>query len=401
MKYYIKKKCRLCDSENLVEVLNLNQSPLCDAYLKSPKKQILYNLNLQQCVNCDFIQLDTIVNPEFIYRDYIYVTTSSSGLSEHFNHYSEQVFSKLNLTQKDLVVDVGSNDGTLLKYFQQQGCETVGIEPAFEISKIANQRGIKTYCEFLSENTAHQIVSEHGKASVITINNLFANIDNLLEMAEALSQIIDNHGTIVIESSYLYDMMNNMVFDFIYHEHLSYFSLKPLRLFFAKFGMEIWSVKSIPTKGGSLRYFISRKGIHHVEDSVHNLVKKELSGIELTQKFITFSKRIAQEKEELLGYLAKLKKKKIVGYGASATSTTLISHFELYNYLSLLVDDNPAKMNTFSPGFHIPVYSSEKLEKERPDIILILAWRYKAHILNKLQNLSCEKILPLPKFHVL
>jgi len=204
-----------------------------------------------------------------------------------------------------------------------------------------------------------------------------------------------------IESSYLFDMIDHMVFDFIYHEHLSYFSLNPLQGFFAKFGMEIWAVEHIRTKGGSLRYYISKIGIHPVEDSVSDLSRKELTGISLREKFLVFADEIGKQKASLITFLQSLKGKVVVGYGASATSTTLISHFGLQDYLSFLVDDNPAKINTYSPGYQIPVYSSNKLIEDEPDVILILAWRFVEEILLKIRKSNAVKVVPLPKFTVL
>ena len=408
MSFYIRSSCRLCNSKQLEIVLDLQPSPLCDAYVKEKRDQEFYEMKLQRCKECEFIQLGVVVDPKVIYSDYLHVTTNSvvhraayTGLSVHFETYARSVTQKIGLNPGDLVTDICSNDGSLLKYFAQGGLSVLGIEPAIETAKVANKRGVKTYCEFFSEDVVNLIQESHGKAKVITINNLFANIDDLTAFINIATNLLDKDGCLVIESSYLFDMIDHMVFELIYHEHLSYFSLNPLQGFFAKFGMEIWAVEHINTKGGSLRYYISKIGIHPVEDSVSDFSRKELAGISVRDKFMSFADAIGKQKESLTTFLQSLKGKVVVGYGASATSTTLISHFGLQEYLSYLVDDNPAKIDTYSPGYQIPVYSSNKLIEDEPDVILILAWRFVDEILPKIRKSNAVKVVPLPKFKVL
>ena len=239
---YIKKECRLCKSDVLNTVLPLADSPLCDAYITEKKVQKYYPLKLSQCGDCGFVQIDCVVDPEIIYRDYIYVTTSSSGLKNHFKSYADDVFGYLKLPSKSLVVDVGSNEGTLLSFFQQKNCNVLGIEPSIKTAKNATEKGIETLPEFFNLDLSKEIVERYGNASLITINNLFANIDDLHNFAQGLESLLADDGVLVIESSYLLDMVNNMVFDFIYHEHLSYFSIIPLVSFFRKLGIKLVKV---------------------------------------------------------------------------------------------------------------------------------------------------------------
>ena len=399
---YLKQNCRLCDSKNIEIVLPLEKSPLCDAYLNQPKKQKFYDLNLCLCNECDFVQIDTVIEPETIYRDYIYVTTSSPGLESHFKKYALDVCDFLNLYQSNLTVDIGSNDGTLLGFFKHYGHNVLGVEPSTKAANHANQKSIHTVSEFFDVQLAHEIVRQQGKASLITVNNLFANIDNLKEFVNAVNVLLDSDGVLVIESSYLLDMINNMVCDFIYHEHLSYFSILPLVRFFKRFDMQLIHVDEVGTKGGSLRYYWARNNSKWGP----NLNVKELSlreaqsGIN-TEKFKDYETRIETIKFQLLEFLEKHKEDKIVGYGASATSTTLISHFGLHKYFSYLVDDNTDKVNTYSPGYHLPVYSSKRLIEDKPDIIVILAWRFKDDIIKKLDNIfDGNVVIPLPYFSI-
>ena len=399
--YYSKDSCRLCENSSMKVILPLKKSPLCDAYSRKKKKQNFYNLNLCLCSKCGFVQIDTIVDPSKIYRDYIYVTTSSSGLKSHFRDYAQEVCSLLDLFDSKLTVDIGSNDGTLLEFFKKQGHKVLGIEPSGKAAEISSNSGIFTIPEFFDQTLAQSIEKNYGRAELITINNLFANVDDLSGFVNGIDLLLAEEGVLIIESSYLLDMIENMVFDFIYHEHLSYFSIQPLQLFFKRLNMRLIRVEHIKTKGGSLRYFFSRENSKWDEDSsVKIMLEKEIQTIADKDIFVNFENRINLVGDQLVNFLKKYKGKKIVGYGASATSTTLISHFGLNKYLSYLVDDNPDKIDTYSPGFNIPVFGSEKIKEEKPDVIIILAWRYKDEIINKLSNNSSVIAIPLPEFNV-
>ncbi|MEO0534987.1 MAG: class I SAM-dependent methyltransferase [Cyanobacteria bacterium P01_A01_bin.123] len=401
--FYLRDTCRLCGSHDLQLVLPLRDSPLCDAYVKEQKTQSFYPLNLHHCKNCGFVQIDTVVDPEIIYRDYIYVTTSSSGLNKHFDQYAKDVCQQLKLEPSKLVIDIGSNDGTLLRSFKAKGHKVLGVEPSVNTAHEATASGIETLPNFFSPELAAKIVDQYGFADVVTVNNLFANIDDLSEFTSGIEHVLGDGGVLIVESSYLLDMINNMVFDFIYHEHLSYFSILPLSKFFKKFGMHLIHLEKVPTKGGSLRYFWAKENSKwSVTSNVKVLTEREQAADINLKIFRDFQSRIDVVQEQLIGYLDAYSSHLIVGYGASATSTTLISHFQLNKYLTYLVDDNPGKVGTYSPGFHIPVCNSAELQRNTPDTIIILAWRYKDQILKRLpRSLSSAILVPLPNFEIL
>ena len=388
----------------------LAPSALCDAYISERhlnEIQEVFPLELYMCWECGYVFLPYVVDPEVIYRDYIYVSTSSMGLADHFGQYAENILAKLSLPLGVMCIDIGSNDGTLLHAFKNRGMRVLGIEPAIEIARNASEAGIPTLAEFFDVGVARKITLEHGKASLITVNNLFANIDDLDEVTRGISELLASDGVLVIESSYLADMIQNMVFDFIYHEHLSYFSLKPLIQFFSRFGLNLFDVERVPTKGGSLRYYIQKNGgTRIVSESIPDLLTyEETIGLYSPQIFIEYSSRITKCKEQLISFLTKVKSegKTIAGFGGSATSTTLIYHFGIAEMLEYIVDDNPAKHNTYSPGYHIPVLPSTALYEKKPDYTVVLAWRYFDSILSK--NLSYINsggsfIKPIPEFSV-
>ncbi|KGE25983.1 class I SAM-dependent methyltransferase [Leptospira interrogans] len=401
--FYLRKDCRLCKSKDLIKVLPLTPTALCDAYVKERKEQDVYPLDLFQCKNCGFVQIECVVDPEIIYRDYIYVTTSSSGLSNHFENYAKDVLEKLNLGASSFVVDIGSNDGTLLSYFKARNAKVLGVEPSTKTAEDATNRGIETLPEFFDPNLARKIKEKVGQADLITVNNLYANIDDLHSFTEGLEYLLSPNGVVVIESSYLGDMVDNMVFDFIYHEHLSYFSILPLIKFFDSFGLRLIHLQHVGTKGGSFRYYWARKNsIHSVSEEVSKFIEIEKEKNMNESYFKKYADRINKVKAELIQGLEKSKgKKKIIGYGASATSTTLIYHFGLEKYIDYLVDDNPGKIDTYSPGLHIPVKHPDVLNSEGDAVLIVLAWRYFDLIRSKLKNQKLTLICPLPYIQVI
>lgn len=408
--YYVRDTCRLCESTDLSKVLSLAPTALCDAYVRSDminRAQGIYPLDLFLCNKCGYVFLPCVVNPEIIYRDYLYVTQSSLGLASHFRDYAHEVLSRVNPAKGSLIVDIGSNDGTLLGFFKEQGMRVLGVEPAEKIAKEATDKGITTLAGFFTPQLALKIRKDYSAAKIITINNLLANIDDLEDMAQAIRNLMSDDSVFVMESSYLADMIKNMVFDFIYHEHISYFSVKPLIRFFRRFGMELFDLEWVDTKGGSLRYYFRLSSVQKgVSSSIEKFVKEEEKlGLNRPGIFEDFNSRIEARKKELLVLLNRIKAegKTIVGYGGSATSTTFIYHFGLGKIMEYIVDDNLAKQNTFSPGLHIPVLPSRVLYEKRPDYILVLAWRYAGAIIEKHRKYLLQGgkfITPLPELKV-
>lgn len=408
---YRRKDCRLCHSVDLDVVLKLSPTPLADAYVPAThlsEPQPSFPLDLYLCRKCGFAQLLDVVQPKAIYLDYLYETVSSLGLVEHFHAYAEDVLSRIRPPQGSLVIDVGSNDGTLLKSFQKRGMKVLGIDPAGEIARRATKAGVETVAEFLTVPLAHKLRQERGPAAIVTANNVIANIDDLDEVAAAIRELLAPDGVFVFESYYLGDLVRNTVFDFLYHEHISSFAVKPLERFLGRHDMELVDVLRVPTKGGSLRYTIQRAGgPRKASLTVAELKALESEqGLDRPEIFRELNARIESAKHATLQLLRPLKSEgnRIVGYGASATSTTLIYHFELGELLDYLVDDNPAKHGLFSPGRHIPVLPSEVIYERRPDYAVVLAWRYYEPILrrhSKFVGNGGRFIVPMPELRVI
>ncbi|VEN74516.1 Methyltransferase [Candidatus Desulfarcum epimagneticum] len=406
-----RNRCRLCNSNKLDIVLKYNPTPLADEYIPKEyinKEQKIYPLNLFLCKKCGLSQLLDVVQPQDIYFDYLYETKTSLGLVNHFQSYAEEVLKISNSPKGSLVVDIGSNDGSLLKAFKKKGMKALGIDPARDIAKKATESGIETLPLLFNVGVADKIKEKHGFAEVITMNNLFANIDDLIGAVKGVRRLMAPEGVFVIESFYLYDLIKNMVFDFIYHEHLSCFSVKPLQIFFKSQNMELIDVQHISTKGGSLRYIVKHaQGRRSISPNIAKYIKRETSfGIHESKIFKTFSKQIKYAKNSLLNIIRDLQKNKktIAGYGASATTTTLLYSFDLIDKLNFIVDDNPQRQGLYSPGCHIPVVSPKTLyEQKKPDYVLILAWRYAEPIIKQHQDFLTNGghfIIPLPEIKV-
>jgi SAM-dependent methyltransferase len=409
--HYRRDTCRLCGSRNLRIALHYQPTPPADAYLPADQVHVVqesYPLDLYLCQDCGFSQLCDVLRADSIYVDYIYETKSSLGLVEHFRRYANSVLDRIQPPPGALVVDLGSNDGTLLRPFKERGMTVLGVDPAREIARDATASGIETLPEFFTADLSKKIRKGYGTASIVTANNIYANVDELGEFTDNIRNLLSPDGVFIFESFYLGDLVENLVFDFIYHEHLSSFSVTPLVAFFRRHGMELVDVERVPTKGGSLRYTIQLGGgPRKVSKAVTDLLAEEdRRGLGRMETFEAFSMRIETAKKELRSLLDKLKSegKTIAGYGASATTTTLVYHFGLGDYLDYLVDEYDRKQNTLMPGLHLPVFGPEVLLKRKTDYVVIIAWRYVQPILDKNQlyrDAGGRFIVPLPKLQTI
>lgn len=403
--------CRLCEGRNLEIALPLTPTPLADSYIPMQqlgKEQEVFPLDLYLCRDCGHLQLLHVVHPEAIYYEYIYETKSSLGLVNHFREYAEEVVGRLKPPKGAFAVDLGSNDGSLLGFFKQKGMRVLGVDPAREIARKATEAGIETLPGLFTQDMARKIKTERQPAAIVTANNLFANVDELGPFTDAICDVLAPDGVFIFESFYLVDWIQHMVFDFTYHEHLSYFSAKPLVAFFRRHGMELIDVLRVPTKGGSVRYTVQLAGgPRSVSPSVKKLMDIETRvGSDRIETFRTFARKIDTAKDQLSELLQELKAsgKTIAGYGASATTTTLVYHFGLGKSLQFMVDDYVAKQNLFSPGYHIPVLAPEEIYRRKVDYVLILAWRYYEPIVEKHQEFLKQGghfIIPLPELKVI
>jgi len=404
--------CRLCGSARLELVLPILPSAIGDAFVSKQQAeqeaQGVYPLDVYLCVDCGHLQNLDVVNPEILFRNYTYRTSVSLGLVEHFRKYAETVVNDLGLKEDALVVEIGSNDGSLLKAFKAHALRVIGVDPARQIAAGASAEGIPTLPEFFTSAIAARIRSEHGPAALVCANNVFAHADNLSDIVHGISKLLAAAGAFVFEVSYAPDIVDKFVFDTIYHEHVSHHTLIPLEKFFNGLNMSLFDVERIPTKGGSIRGFAQLKSSGRRPQSQRLLAlfaDERDRGIGQPQIYKDFFLALKDRKRVVLDYLDKAiaAGKTVAAYGASTTTTTLLYHFELGPRIKFIVDDNPIKQGTFSPGWHIPVLSSSELSARRPDIVVILAWMYGNEIMRRNSQYLAEGgefLVPLPSMRI-
>jgi SAM-dependent methyltransferase len=403
-----KTRCRLCGSASLERVLPIRPSPIGDAFVTAERKtepQDIYPLDCYLCLGCGHLQNLDVVDPDVLFRDYTYRTSVSLGLVEHFKRYARSVVEGLGIPQGSLVVEIGSNDGSLLKAFKSEGMRVQGIDPARNIAASATQDGVPTIPDFFTSRLATTIKAEQGSAAVFCANNVFAHIDDMSDVVDGIRLLLADDGAFVFEVSYIVDMIDNMVFDTIYHEHVSHHALIPLETFLDRHDMTLFHVARTGTKGGSIRAFAqprsTRKRPRSAELSAL-IAEEERRGITEPQIYRDWFNAIESRKRKVLDLLdhAIAEGKTVAAYGASTTTTTLLYHFELEKRISFIVDDNPLKQGRFSPGAHIPVLPSSELGTKRPDIVVILAWIYAEPILKRNQaylETGGRFLIPLPE----
>jgi hypothetical protein len=338
-----------------------------------------------------------------MFNDYIYVSGTSNTLRQHFDELAEEIGKKFHLNNHSVVVDIGSNDGTLLKSFQRVGTKTLGFEPAVNIAKLAKTSGVSTINQFFGKSVAEE-VSKNLSANVILATNVFAHVNDLDDFVEGVLALLDDKGIFVIEVPYVVNMVEKMLFDSIYHEHLSYFSLGPLITLFTRFGMKVLDVKRIDTHGGSIRVFVAKSSSDFPPGpSVDNMLKiEEQAGIGSFRTFEEFGARVGLVKTRLTAILKAFKRsgKRIAGYGAPAKGNTLLNYCAIgTDLIEYLVDESPLKQGLFTPGTHIPILPTGVIRTDRPDYALLLAWNYAREIFEKealYRKNGGRFILPMP-----
>ncbi|HEY4501198.1 MAG TPA: class I SAM-dependent methyltransferase [Candidatus Paceibacterota bacterium] len=402
--------CRLCGSTDLVEVLSFGETPLANAYRTHAdldKPELFAPLVVNMCNTCKLVQLRDVVDPEALFRNYLYVSGTSPVFVAHFAEYAKTVAERFSLTEDSFVVDVGSNDGVLLSHFKKLGMKILGIDPAQNIAAEATRNGVSTIAEFLTPETARSIAEGHGKASIITANNVFAHTDDVVGFMESVKELLRPDGVFIFENQYLKDLIEKNLFDMIYHEHLCYYHLTPLVPFFRRFGLKVFDVERVPTHGGSIRVYVGwGDGPHKISENVEKIMSEEtvLNSISTYRPFVERIDVIGNKLRSLLeGFRSE--GKRVVGYGAPAKATTLCYALGIDGRtLEYIVDDSPMKQGLYMPGTHIPIKAPEALYADRPDYCIILAWNFADSIVTNHRRFK-EKwgvfILPVPEPRIL
>jgi len=370
----------------------------------------IYPLDVFFCEDCAHVQLLDVVDPKILFENYVYVSGTSPVFVAHFEFYATDVIHSLGLQKGDLVVDVGSNDGTLLRFFKEAGMRVLGVDPAKEIARRATESGIETLPHFFTPETAAAVWEKMGPAKVVTANNVFAHVDDMRGFVRGVKGLLAEDGVFVFEVSYLADVYTKTLFDTIYHEHLAYHSVKPLVRFFEENDMELIEALRVDTHGGSLRGIAQLSGVGRpVGDSVGEALalEKELR-LDRANTFRSFAGKIDDLKRELGVLLGNLKAegKRIAGFGAPAKATTLMYHFGIGpEIIDFIVDDSSLKQGLYSPGHHIPVLPAPAIYERKPDYLLVLAWNFADPIMRKHDRYKDKEtggkfIVPLPELRI-
>ncbi len=408
MSYIHKDTCRICKGKDLVRILSLGEQPTVDNFVLEAdiKNEKRYPLDVYFCNTCNLVQLlDVVSEEELFHGEYAYFSSASKPLVDHFKAYAEAI-KKEYIKEGDLVVDIGSNDGILLQFFTDTG-RVLGIEPSGNVAEAARQKGIETLDGFFTTTMAKQIVASHGKAKVITANNVFAHIDDVDEIVMGVKELLTDDGIFVSESHYLLDLIEKMEFDTVYHEHLCYYSIKPLQRLFERFDMELFDVQRVHSHGGSIRVFARKKTGLPLKDSVLELrALDEKAGLYSLERFTDFQHAAQDIRDRLVSLVRNFRDegKTVVAYGAPAKGNTLLNFCGFTaRDLKYVTDTTPYKIGKLTPGTHIPVVSPEILKTETPDYILLLAWNYRDFILEKekgLRERGAKFIIPVPKVEI-
>ncbi len=401
-----RKSCALCVSTQIDKVIDFGKTPLANSYLKNNKyKSKTYPLTLSLCSVCGHLQLNEIVNPKKMFVNYSYVSGTSKVLIKHFKDYSSKLINKFKLKKKEKILDIACNDGTFLKEFIKKGfSKTIGVEPAKNLKILNKKIGIDINTVFFDFHTSFKLKKKYRSFKIITANNVCAHIPSINSFVKGVKNLMNDKSIFIFEVSYLVDVYKKMTFDTMYHEHVSYHSLKPLIRFFKKYELEIFDFDLVEAQGGSIRVYVSKKGCRTIKSrKIFKQIEQE-EKIKIFKKdtFIKYHDKIKGQKTKLSIILKNLKKnkKKIVGFGAPAKLTTFSYVFGINNkIINYIIDDNPLKQRTFSPGKKIPIHNYEYLKKNEWDVILIFAWNFSDSILKKIKKDFQNKkiIIPFPK----
>lgn len=403
--------CRLCGSTNLTRIWSFGETPLANEYILPAdidKPEPFAPLDVYKCDDCHLVQLRDVVDPNVLFGNYLYVSSTSPAFVAHFEEYARTVTDRFDLEEDDLVVDIGSNDGVLLKPFQNFGTKVLGVEPAENIAAAANADGVPTVAEFFTPDVARKLKEQHGPAKVITANNVFAHTDGVIDMAAAIKEMLTDDGVFVFEVQYLGTLLKDNLFDIVYHEHVCYYHVHPLVQFFKNQEMDVFDVEQPAVHGGSLRVYVQRADgpyKHHKRLS-QVLAAEKNARLNTLAPYKEFADRIADNKKKLTTFLQDLKSqgKRIAGYGAPAKATTLTYAFGIDgSILDYIVDDSPLKQGRLMPGTHIPIVSSADFKKNAPDYCLILAWNFADPIMKNnafFTDSGGQWIVPVPEPNV-
>lgn len=403
----INTRCFACGGSKLTPYLDLGMSAFANSYI-SPrdvkKKEMRAPLVVSYCHSCHLVQLKHVVDRATLFSSYAYFSSTSPQLLDHFEGYANEIMRRFPAQAHQLVVEIASNDGILLKPLQKKGARVLGIDPARNIARQANAEGITTIPDFFSSTAARKIRKKHGPAGVVIANNVLAHTDILRDIVAGVNELLADDGVFVFEVQYVKDLLDHNEFDNTYHEHTCYFSLHPLVRLLKDNGMRVFDVKHVDTQGGSIRVFATKneskwKTSPRVSTMLRSEKRAGLTKFSTYRKFATRPPHVAKKLHALLSDLAS-KGCVVAGYGAPAKGNTLLQYAGIDERLmTYIIDNAPSKQGFLAPGSHIPIFAPDRLHTVRPDYVVILAWNYAQSILKRekaLKKSGVRFIIPIP-----
>jgi 2-polyprenyl-3-methyl-5-hydroxy-6-metoxy-1,4-benzoquinol methylase len=389
-------RCRFCDSVLERTFVDLGMSPLANSYLRIEQLQQMepfYPLHVYICEKCYLVQLPVVQSPEEIFSDYAYFSSYSESWLKHAQAYTDLMIERFSFDSNSQVIEIASNDGYLLQYFKERGVPVLGVEPAKNVAKAAQEAGIPTIIKFFGTQTAMELATEGKYADLLIGNNVLAHVPDVNDFVKGMKIILKRNGIITMEFPHLMRLVEENQFDTIYHEHFSYFSFITVEKIFANHSLTIFDVDEIPTHGGSLRIYAS-----HTEDTskrvsqrVTNLKnREENAGFRHFEFYLSFSEKVKETKRKILTFFIEAKRagKAIVGYGAPAKGNTLLNYCGIRSdFVDYTVDRSPHKQGLYLPGNHIPIYHPDKIKETKPDYMLILPWNLKEEIMEQMSHI--------------
>jgi SAM-dependent methyltransferase len=408
----MRSECRFCSNLLSHTFVDLGMSPLSNAYLKLDtinKAEKFYPLHTYVCDNCFLVQLEEFETPDHIFSDYAYFSSYSETWLRHAENYTELMTQRFSLNANSQVIEIASNDGYLLQYFQKQNIPVLGIEPAANVAKVAEEKGIPSLVKFFGVSTAKELVAQGKQADLLLGNNVLAHVPNLNDFVAGMKIVLKPDGILTMEFPHVLQLILQNQFDTIYHEHFSYFSFLTVEKVFADHGITLFDVEELPTHGGSLRiYGQHNDGKKPISDRVSKLKTKEIdAGLEQRSTYLGFGEQVKATKRHLLSFLIDIKNqgKSVVGYGAPAKGNTLLNYCGIRtDLLDYTVDRSPYKQGLFLPGTHIPIYHPDKIIETKPDYLLILPWNIKDEIIEQMSHIrewGGKFVVPIPKVEVI
>jgi C-methyltransferase C-terminal domain/Putative zinc binding domain/Methyltransferase domain len=404
--------CRFCEAPLELTMVDLGKSPLCESFLPADRLEAMepfFPLHVRVCERCWLAQLPSFVPPAEIFEEYAYFSAYSESWVEHARRYVEMITERLGLTAESFVVELASNDGYLLQHFVSEGIPVLGIDPAANVAKAAEERGVPTLVEFFGRELAGDLVAQRGHADLVLGANVLAQVPDLNDFVAGVAVLLAPEGTTTFEFPHLARLLEGMQYDTIYHEHYSYFSLTTIRKVFAAHGLNVVDVEELPSHGGSLRvYGAHAEAAREPTPAVAELLEREeVEGLLDADCYRRFAGDVVESKRALLELLIELKEegKQLVGYGAPGKGNTLLNYCGIRtDFLDYTVDRNPYKHGRFTPGTHIPIFPPERIAETRPDAILILPWNLAREIAEQLaytKEWGASLIVPIPTATVL